>query len=92
MTYEYHCGFCGHEFEAEQSIKAEPLVKCPNCHADKLHRVINSAAPFILKGDGWAADNYSKKNQFRATSRGCLVQLYCGTRQKNVDACSKDCY
>lgn len=61
MTYEYHCKFCDHEFEIIQSIKDEPLVKCPKCNSESLKRVIN-VTPFILKGDGWAADNYSKKN------------------------------
>lgn len=61
MTYEYHCNFCGHEFEAEQSIKDDSLKKCPRCNSNSLKRMISSSA-FILKGDGWAADNYSKKN------------------------------
>lgn len=60
MTYEYHCNFCGHEFEEEQSIKDSPLEKCPKCNSDTLKRMICSST-FILKGDGWAADNYSKK-------------------------------
>jgi putative FmdB family regulatory protein len=28
-TYEYVCESCGNEWEAEQSIKADPLKDCP---------------------------------------------------------------
>jgi len=61
MTYEYHCKFCGHEFETVQSIKDNPLEKCPRCNSNTLQRLI-SVSTFVLKGEGWAADNYSKKN------------------------------
>ena len=61
MTYEYHCNFCDHEFETEQSIKDAPLLCCPRCNKDALRRMISNST-FVLKGDGWAADNYSKKS------------------------------
>jgi putative FmdB family regulatory protein len=58
MTYEYACTACGHEWEAEQSIREAPLKKCPKC--GKLHakRMISRGAGFILKGGGWYADGY----------------------------------
>jgi putative FmdB family regulatory protein len=58
MTYEYACSACGHEWEAEQSIREAPLKKCPKC--GKLHakRMISRGAGFILKGGGWYADGY----------------------------------
>lgn len=61
MIYEYACKCCNHQFETEQSIKDEPLQECPKCRICALKRLI-SGGTFILKGDGWAADNYSKKN------------------------------
>ena len=30
-TYEYACTSCGNEWEAEQSIKEDPLKDCPKC-------------------------------------------------------------
>ena len=30
-TYDYKCNSCGHQFEAFQSITAEPLSECPVC-------------------------------------------------------------
>jgi len=59
-TYEYECKACEHQFEAEQSIKDNPLTTCPRCQTDFLRRLI-SATAFVLKGGGWAADNYSTK-------------------------------
>jgi len=57
-TYEYECGSCSHQFEIEQSIKDEPLTDCPQCYAAFLRRLISKTS-FVLKGSGWAADNYS---------------------------------
>jgi putative FmdB family regulatory protein len=58
MTYEYACAACGHEWEAEQSIRAEPLKKCPKCGKAQAKRQISRGAGFILKGGGWYADGY----------------------------------
>lgn len=58
MTYEYACGACGHEWEAEQSIREAPLKKCPKCGKLQAKRMISRGAGFILKGGGWYADGY----------------------------------
>ena len=58
MTYEYVCTACGHEWEAEQPISAEPLKKCPKCNKAKAKRQVSGGAGFILKGGGWYADGY----------------------------------
>jgi len=52
MTYEYKCDDCGHEFEAEQSIKDEPIKTCPKCSQDACRRLI-STGNFVLHGAGW---------------------------------------
>lgn len=59
-TYEYTCESCEQQFEFEQSIKEDPLVECPSCRNDTLKRLISKTS-FVLKGSGWAADNYSSK-------------------------------
>jgi putative FmdB family regulatory protein len=61
MTYEYECKACNYQFEAQQSIKDSPLTNCPRCKTDFLRRLI-SKSTFVLKGSGWAADNYSSKS------------------------------
>jgi len=58
-TYEYACTSCGHEWEAEQSIKANALTDCPSCKAKSAKRQISKSAGFILKGGGWYSDLYS---------------------------------
>lgn len=58
MTYEYACAACGHEWEAEQSIREAPLKKCPKCGKLQAKRMISRGAGFILKGGGWYADGY----------------------------------
>ena len=50
--YEYECDNCAHKFEKIQSVHAEPLLQCPNCSANSLHKVFH-AAGIIFKGSGW---------------------------------------
>ncbi len=57
-TYEYVCKACGHAWEAEQRISADPLKDCPKCGKAEAQRQI-SGGNFILKGGGWYADLYS---------------------------------
>jgi putative FmdB family regulatory protein len=57
-TYEYRCKSCDEVFETIQSIKAEASAECPKCHNITTIRLI-SGGSFVLKGGGWAADNYS---------------------------------
>ena len=59
MTYEYACSSCSHEWEAEQSIKDDPLKECPSCHQQTARRQISRGVGFILKGGGWYSDLYS---------------------------------
>jgi putative FmdB family regulatory protein len=59
MTYEYLCQACGHHWEAQQSIKDDPLRDCPNCGKPEAKRQISQGPGFILKGGGWYSDLYS---------------------------------
>lgn len=53
MTYEYVCEACGHSWEQEQPISAEPERDCPACHERRAKRLINSTGSFSLRGEGW---------------------------------------
>jgi len=56
--YEYECEKCGVTFEVIQPISAKPLKKhAENGCAGKVRRLV-SAGGFILKGDGWYANDY----------------------------------
>ena len=58
--YEYECGTCGHRFEAIQKF-SDPLVDtCPTC-GSPVHKLMSSPA-FHLKGTGWYATDYGKKD------------------------------
>ena len=56
-TYEYECEACGEKFEIFQSIKAEPIKKCPKC-GKKVRRLIGAGAGVIVKGSGFYATDY----------------------------------
>lgn len=61
-TYDYACQGCAHEFEHFQSIKDEPLVKCPKCGKKKLKRLLGAGAGLIFKGTGFYITDYKKKS------------------------------
>lgn len=58
--YEYACGQCGYEFEAEQRITEEPLETCPECRSRQVKRLISQTS-FVLKGGGWYSDLYATR-------------------------------
>ena len=57
-TYDYVCDSCGHEFEAYESIKAEPQSVCPTCGVPKLRRKIGPGAAILFKGSGFYQTDY----------------------------------
>ena len=54
-TYEYACQKCGHEFEQFQSMRDEPLKKCPKCKKQSLKRLVGG-------GTGFYITDYKKKS------------------------------
>ena len=60
-TYEYLCAKCGHEMEAFQSMKDEPLKLCPACKRRTLRRKVGGGAGLIFKGSGFYITDYKKK-------------------------------
>jgi len=56
--YEYRCEACSHQFE--RLVRAtSSKAQCPKCEGMKLSKLI-SLGGFILKGEGWFKDGYSK--------------------------------
>ena len=68
-TYEYACTACAHEWEFEQSIRADPLTDCPKCHGQTARRQISRGTGFILKGSGWYSDLYSSSSNKKEESK-----------------------
>jgi putative FmdB family regulatory protein len=67
-TYDYICDDCGHEFEAYESITAEPRKDCPACSRPRLRRKIGPGAAILFKGSGfyqtdYRSDSYKKAAQ-----------------------------
>ena len=63
-TYEYECDACHRVFEVRQRITAAPLTACEAC-GGAVHRLL-SAAPFILKGEGWYVTDYPSESRKKA--------------------------
>jgi putative FmdB family regulatory protein len=61
-TYDYICDACGHEFEAFESIKADPQTECPQCREAKLRRKIGAGAAIIFKGSGFYQTDYRSES------------------------------
>ena len=61
-TYDYVCTKCGHELEIFQSMKDEPLKKCPQCKKQGLKRLLGGGAGLIFKGSGFYITDYKKKS------------------------------
>lgn len=63
-TYEYECLKCGRVFEIRQRISESPLTACDAC-GGQVRRLL-SAAPFILKGEGWYVTDYPSESRKKA--------------------------
>lgn len=60
-TYEYVCPKCHHEFELFQSMRDEPLKKCPKCKKAGVRRLVGGGAGLIFKGSGFYITDYKNK-------------------------------
>ena len=63
-TYEYECPRCPRVFEVKQRITEPALETCERC-GGPIHRLL-SAAPFILKGEGWYVTDYPSESRKKA--------------------------
>jgi putative FmdB family regulatory protein len=61
-TYDYVCDKCGHEFEAFESIKADPQTVCPECTEHTLRRKIGAGAAILFKGSGFSQTDYRSES------------------------------
>ena len=61
-TYDYICDQCKHEFEAFESIKADPQTNCPACTEPKLRRKIGGGAAILFKGSGFYQTDYRSES------------------------------
>jgi putative FmdB family regulatory protein len=65
--YTYRCENCGVQFDRKQRFDDDPLVRCPECEKDTLHKVYMPVG-IVFKGSGfYATDHRSPSGQ---SSRG----------------------
>jgi len=67
-TYDYICDSCQHEFEAFESIKANPQTVCPECRAETLRRKIGPGAAILFKGSGFYQTDYRSDSYKKAAA------------------------
>ena len=67
-TYDYECKKCGHTWEAFQSIKADPLKKCPECKKAGAQRMIGPGAGILFKGSGFYLTDYRSDSYKKAAA------------------------
>jgi putative FmdB family regulatory protein len=67
-TYEYACPKCGHSFELFQSMRDEPIKRCPKCGKLGVKRLVGSGAGLIFKGSGFYITDYKKKSPEKSGS------------------------
>jgi putative FmdB family regulatory protein len=66
-TYQYACTACGHQLEAVQSFKDEPLTVCPECEG-RLRKLFSSVG-VVFKGSGfYRTDNRPKEPSSASSS------------------------
>jgi len=65
-TYDYACENCGHKWELFQSIKANPIRKCPSCGRQKAKRMIGPGAGIIFRGTGFYQTDYRSDSYKKA--------------------------
>ena len=67
-TYDYICDSCKHEFEAFESIKADPQTLCPSCHEKTPRRKIGAGAAILFKGSGFYQTDY-RSDSYKASAK-----------------------
>lgn len=73
-TYDYECSQCDNKWEVFQSIKANPLRKCPACGKLKAKRVIGAGAGIIFKGSGFYQTDYRSSSYKKAADADSKAQ------------------
>lgn len=87
-TYEYECPRCPRVFEVRQRISEPPLGACDRC-GGPVRRLL-SAAPFILKGDGWHATDYPSESRKKALKGESTASSGSGPDSSSKDSAPKE--
>jgi putative FmdB family regulatory protein len=83
--YKYKCEKCGSQVEVIQKINDAPLKRCAKCRG-KLEKVV-SRTSFQLKGSGWYATDYPRKEAPTGKDKGSDTK---GSDSKGSDSKGSD--
>jgi putative FmdB family regulatory protein len=86
-TYGYRCGSCGHEFEIQQRITAQPLDTCPKC-GGKLSKMLYPAG-IIFKGSGYYTTDYKGSGNGSAGSSNGVAPASEGSSESKPETKSE---
>ena len=84
--YEYVCKKCGNEFEQMQKVSDPPAKKCPSCGGGVEKKL--SLSSFQLKGTGWYATDYAKKDKEKKGKKEGTAETKGPTPSKGEKACA----
>lgn len=84
-TYDYVCDACNHEFEAFESIKADPQTICPECKKPSLRRKIGAGAAILFKGSGFYQTDYRSESY----KKGAAADKPSDTKSSDTASASK---
>lgn len=87
-TYDYVCDACKHSFELFQSMKDNPIKKCPKCGKLKARRLLGTGGGILFKGTGFYQTDYkssktpknSKSNSDCSGNSGSCAKPDCGKK------------
>ncbi len=68
-NYDYECAACGATFEKFQSMKDEPVKKCPKCGKAKARRLISGGGGILFKGAGFYQTDYRSSSYKEGASK-----------------------
>ena len=85
-TYDYVCDACGHEFEAFESIKADPQTLCPSCEKQTLRRKIGPGAAILFKGSGFYQTDYRSESYKKAAKADTTSNSSGGTSSSSGES------
>jgi putative FmdB family regulatory protein len=89
-TYDYECDACGHKFELFQSMKDDPVRKCPECKKPKLRRLFGTGAALMFKGSGFYITDYRSDSYKKAAEADASAARSSESSKSNGASCSGD--
>ena len=82
-TYDYVCKQCDHKWELFQSMKDNPVRKCPSCGKLKAKRMIGPGAGIIFKGSGFYQTDYRSDSYKKAADADKKSQSSGGSKSES---------